>query len=129
MEHCNAVVTLAEPRLQLYKNEDEKDIDPTQYRRLIGSLHYLCNMRTYLEFSVDIVSRLMGRPKVSHLAELKRILRYVKGCIGCVIIFRTTDTGRKCNFLGFIDSNWCEDKDDQNSTGGFIFMFGGRLIS
>lgn len=40
---------------------------------------------------------------MSHLAPVKRILRYVKGSVGCRILFPTTDTGRKCNFLGFTD--------------------------
>lgn len=42
IEHCNAAITPVEMRLQLVKNEDEQDVYPTQYRRLIGSLCYLC---------------------------------------------------------------------------------------
>lgn len=75
MEHCNVAISPVEPRPQLSKKEDGQDIDPTQYRRLIGSFHYLCNMRSDLAFSVSIVSRFMGRPKVSHLIAVKRILR------------------------------------------------------
>ncbi|XP_058732610.1 uncharacterized protein LOC131604166 [Vicia villosa] len=52
MEHYNAAITPAEPRLQLSKNEEQQNLDPTQYRRLIGSLRYLCNTRSYLAFSV-----------------------------------------------------------------------------
>lgn len=61
MDHCNGAITPVEPRLQLSKNEDEQDVDPTQYRRSIGSLRYLCNMGLYLAFSVSIVSRFMER--------------------------------------------------------------------
>lgn len=50
--------------------------------RMIGSLRYLCNTRPNLAFSVGIVSRFMGRPKVSHLAAIKRVLRYVKDSVG-----------------------------------------------
>lgn len=35
MEQCNAAITHAEPRLQLSKEDDEKVVDLTQYRRLI----------------------------------------------------------------------------------------------
>ncbi|XP_058757281.1 uncharacterized mitochondrial protein AtMg00810-like [Vicia villosa] len=97
MEHCNATITPVEPRLQLSKNKDEQNINPTQYRRLIGSLRYLCNTRLDLAFSVDIANRFMERPKVSRLAVVKRILRYVKGSIGCRIMFPIADTSRKCN--------------------------------
>jgi hypothetical protein len=87
MEHCNDAITSAKSRLQLSKSEDEQDVHPTQWRRLSGSLRYLCNMRPNLVFSVDTVSRFMKRPKVSHLEVVKRILRYAKGLIGCKILF------------------------------------------
>lgn len=42
MEHRNISIThVFEPRMQLSKNEHEKDVNPTQYRRLIGSLCYV----------------------------------------------------------------------------------------
>src|SRR3954469_19267405 len=87
MEHCNTSITPTEARLQLSKSEDEQDVDPTQYRRLIGSLRYLCNTRPDLAFSVGIASRFMERPKISHMAVVKRILRYIKGTLGCGILF------------------------------------------
>ena len=92
-------------------------------------MRYLCNTRPDLAFSVGIASRFMERPKVSHLAAVKRILRYVKGTLGCGILFPASDTGQKCNLLGFTDSNWCGDKDDRKSTAGYIFMFGRTPIS
>ncbi|XP_058768423.1 uncharacterized mitochondrial protein AtMg00810-like [Vicia villosa] len=101
MEHCNVVITSTEPQLQFLKNGDEQNVNPTQYRRLIGSLRYLCNTRLNLAFSVNIVSRFMKRPKMSHLEDVKRILRYVKGSIGCGILFPAMDTRKKCNLLGF----------------------------
>lgn len=116
MDHFNAAISQTEPRLQLSKNEDEQDVDPTQYKRLIGSLRYLCNTRPGLVFSVGIVSRFMGKPNVSHLAVVKRILRYVKGSVGCEILFSAADAGKKCILLVFTNSNWCGDKDDQKST-------------
>lgn len=128
MEHCNVVVTLAEPSLQLSKSEDEQDVHPTQYRRLIGSLLYLCNMRLELAFSAIIMCRFMERLKVYHLKAVKRILRYVKGLIGYEVLFPTADTGRKCNLLSFINSNWCGDKYGRKSTTRYIFMFGETLI-
>ncbi|XP_073222482.1 secreted RxLR effector protein 161-like [Cicer arietinum] len=129
MEHCNAATTPTEARLQLSKSEDEQDVDPTQYQRLIGSLRYLCNTRPDLAFSVGIASRFMEKPKVSHLAAVKRILRYVKGTLGCGILFPANDMGKSCELLGYTNSNWCEDKDDRKSTVDYVFMFGGAPIS
>lgn len=82
-----------------------------------------------LSVCVGIMSRFMERPKVSHMEPVKRILLYVKGSVGCGTLFPTADTGRKCNFLGFTDSNWHGDKDDWKSTTGYIFMFGVTPIS
>ncbi|MCI18519.1 cationic amino acid transporter 1-like [Trifolium medium] len=31
--------------------------------------------------------------------------------------------------VGYTDSNWCGDKDDRKSTVGYIFLYGGALIS
>src|SRR4051812_10760335 len=81
MEECNLTSTPAETRLQLSKNSNEEDVDATQYRRLIGSLKYLCHIRPELAYSVGMISRFMQKPKVSHLAATKRILRYLKGTL------------------------------------------------
>lgn len=122
-------ITPAEPRLQLSKNEDEQDINQTWYMRLIGPLRYVCNTIPDLEFSVYMVRRFMGRPKGSHLAAVKRILRYIKSLIGYKILFPATDKGRSCKLLGYTDSNWCRDKYDRKSTVGYIFMYGETPIS
>ncbi|XP_058742080.1 secreted RxLR effector protein 161-like [Vicia villosa] len=71
----------------------------------------------------------MERTKVSHLEAIKRILRYVNGTLGCGILFSASDMGKSCELLGYIDSNWCGDKDDRKSTAGYVFMFGGAPIS
>lgn len=59
MEYYNATSTPVEPRLQLSKNSDKYDDDPTQYKRFIGSLRYLCHTMPDLSYIVGMVSRLM----------------------------------------------------------------------
>lgn len=66
---------------------------------------------------------------MSHLAAVKRILRYVKGLIDCIFLFPAIDTCRKFILLDFTDSNWYGDKDDQNSIVGDVFIFDGTPIS
>ncbi|XP_058741669.1 uncharacterized mitochondrial protein AtMg00810-like [Vicia villosa] len=102
MEHCSAVNTPTKARLQRSKSDYEQNVDLTQYRILVGSLRYLCNMRPYLAFSVDIAIRFMERSEVSHLDAIKRILRYVKGTLGCEIIFLVVDTA---------SISWCSKKE------------------
>ena len=93
-----------EPKLQLLKDSDEDDVDPTQYRRLIGSLRYLCHTRHDLAYSVGVVSRFMQKPEVSHLTATKRILRYLKGTLDYGILFPAVDEGKECKLVGYTDS-------------------------
>ncbi|XP_058746805.1 secreted RxLR effector protein 161-like [Vicia villosa] len=86
-------------------------------------------MRPDLAFSVGIASRFTERPNVSHLAPLKRILRYVKDTLGCGILFPATDMGRKYELFGYMNYNWHGDKDDRKSTTSYVFMFEGAAIS
>jgi hypothetical protein len=106
MVNCNHAVTPAEVRLQLTKDSDDADVDPTQFRRLIGSLRYLCNTRPDLAYSVGVVSRFMQKPKLSHLTAAKRILRYIRGTLDYGILFPSSDQGRKCKLMAYIDSSW-----------------------
>ncbi|GAU11617.1 hypothetical protein TSUD_346090 [Trifolium subterraneum] len=128
MDQCNPALTPSEPRLQLSKESEEKDVDSTEYRRLIGSLRYLCNTRPDIAYSVDIVSRYMERPKTSHLSATKRILRYIKGTMDYGIVFKKPDK-RSLDLIGYTNSNWCGDKDDRKSTAGYVFLYGGAPIS
>lgn len=82
--------------------------------RLIGYLWYLCKTRHDLAYIVGIMRRFMGKPKESHLATLKRILRYVKCSIAYGILFPATDRGRVSILLYYTDSNWYGDKKREN---------------
>jgi hypothetical protein len=94
MDQCNNALSSAEPRQHLSSCTEEKDVDSTYYRKIIGSLRYLCNTRPDLAYSVVIVSRFMEAPKSSHLMAVKRILRYVRGTIDHGILFPASDRGK-----------------------------------
>jgi hypothetical protein len=71
----------------------------------------------------------MEKPKVSHLAAVKRILRYVKGTVDFGILFPSCDVGKKCKLDGFTDASWCSDVDDRRSTAGYMFFINNLPIS
>ena len=48
-----------EERLKLSRDSTAKEVDATQYQRLVGSLRYLAHTRPDLPSSVDYVSRFM----------------------------------------------------------------------
>ncbi|GAU26253.1 hypothetical protein TSUD_224440 [Trifolium subterraneum] len=128
MDQCNPALTPSEPRLQLSRETEEKDVDSTEYRRLVGSLRYLCNTRPDIAYSVGIISRYTERPKMSHLSAAKRILRYIKGTMDYGIVFNKPDK-KSIELIGYTNSNWCGDKDDRKSTAGYVFLYGGAPIS
>jgi hypothetical protein len=94
LEEGNPSRTPMEPRLQLNKIGDTPVVDSTNYRSIIGSLHYLVNTCPDLAYSVGSVSRFMEELREEHLAIVKRILHYVAGTRGWGVKF-SVGGGRK----------------------------------
>ncbi|XP_017413020.1 uncharacterized protein LOC108324590 [Vigna angularis] len=61
--------------LKLTNQLDEKKVDATLYKQIVGSLRYICNSRPDINYGVGLVSRFMSDPRQSHLATTKHILR------------------------------------------------------
>ncbi|KAJ0621560.1 putative RNA-directed DNA polymerase [Helianthus annuus] len=81
MTECNSSKFPMHHKLKLTKEGEGKEVDPTLYRRLIGSLRYLIHTRPDISYSVGVVSRFMEKPKENHLLAVKHILRYIKGSV------------------------------------------------
>ena len=60
--------------LHLSKDSSGTEVDPTLYRRMIGSLLYLTASRPNIAFSVGVCARYQASPKESHLLAVKRII-------------------------------------------------------
>ncbi|XP_050908054.1 secreted RxLR effector protein 161-like [Lathyrus oleraceus] len=125
MQDCNPTSTSSESRLQLSKDSDEDDVDPMQYKRLIGSLRCLYHTGPYLAYCVAMISRFIENPKVSHLAATKRILMCLKGTLDYGILFPSVDEGKECKLVGYTDSSWYGDVEYRKLTVGYLFMLGG----
>eukprot|EP00253_Pinus_taeda_P001923 PITA_01923 len=57
---------------------EDKDVDPTLYRQLIGSLMYLVNTRPNICYAVSTLSQFMVESKRAHWATTKHVLRKQK---------------------------------------------------
>ena len=67
--------------------------DPTAYQSLAGALQYLTFTRPDLTYAVKQVCLHMHDPKESHLAALKRLLRYVRGTVDLgLVLHRSSST-------------------------------------
>nr|GEV44689.1 retrovirus-related Pol polyprotein from transposon TNT 1-94 [Tanacetum cinerariifolium] len=67
MENSNPVVTLMVEKSKLDEDPQGKAVDPTHYRRMIGSLMYLTSSRPDLVFAVCMCTRYQAKPIEKHL--------------------------------------------------------------
>ncbi|CAJ2634371.1 unnamed protein product [Trifolium pratense] len=129
MENCNEAETPMEANLKLSKSEDEQAVDATLFKQVVGSLRFICNTRSDINYVVRSVSRFVSKPKTSYLIAAKRILRYLKGTQDYGLAFPTSNNETQIEVEGFSDSNWCGDKDDRRNTSGYWFRFRNSPIS
>nr|GEV32302.1 hypothetical protein [Tanacetum cinerariifolium] len=76
---CKKASTPMETLNPLLKDEDGEEVDVHMYRSMIGSLMYLTLSRPDIMFVKCACSRYQVTSKVSHLHDVKRIFRYLKG--------------------------------------------------
>jgi hypothetical protein len=79
MLNCKPISTPVDTGVKLSLVNDEKEVNPTLFKQIVGSLRYLCHTRPDIAYGVGLISRYMVKPTTSHLVAAKRILRYVKG--------------------------------------------------
>ncbi|XP_021995765.1 uncharacterized mitochondrial protein AtMg00810-like [Helianthus annuus] len=118
MISCNPTNVPIDPNMKVSKFEDEEDFDATRYRKIVGCLQYPLQTRPDLVFYVGVASWYMQRPKQSHIALIKQILRYLKG----IFSYGITYTRGENMLVGYNDSSHNIDSDD-GSTTGHVFLF------
>jgi hypothetical protein len=64
-----------------------KNVNPTLYQSMIGSLLYLTTSRPDLCFSVGVCARFQSNPMESHHTTVKRIIRYVNNTLNHGIFY------------------------------------------
>ena len=106
MIDCKPMSTPMDPNVRLQEDEGNDLEDMTMYRQLVGSLIYLTLTRPDISYPVGVVSRYISKPKKPHLDAVKRILRYVKGTINFVIMYKKTID---CRVMGYCDADYAGD--------------------
>jgi hypothetical protein len=97
------------------------------YRGIIGSLmHIMVCTRPDIAAAVGIMSRFMENPGLQHWNGVMRILQYLKKTREHGLTFTRLS---KLAIHGFCDSDWAGDQDDNKSTTGWVFIYGGAAIS
>lgn len=124
MSECKSVVTPMEGNTKLSVDDPSEQVDGKLYRRLVGSLIFLCNTRPDISYAVGVLSRFSNKPRENHWQAGMRILKYLRGTLEYGITYKTGDL-----LYGYCDSDWAGDIDSRKSVTGYGFMFGGSIIS
>ncbi|GJW37871.1 hypothetical protein Tco_0060791 [Tanacetum coccineum] len=112
--------TPMETQKPLLKDEDGEEVDVHLYRSMIGSLMYLTSSRPDIMFAVCACARYQVNPKVSHLHDVKRIFRYLKGQPKLGLWYPKDPP---FDLVAYTDSDYARASLDRKSTtGGFQFL-------
>ncbi len=89
MTRCKPISIPLEQNVKLSADERNLVEDTTMYRRIVGSLIYMTITRPNLSYVVGVMSQFMQTQQKPHLDAVKRILRYIKHILQCVIFYET----------------------------------------
>ncbi|GJW54185.1 retrovirus-related pol polyprotein from transposon TNT 1-94 [Tanacetum coccineum] len=106
METCDLVDTLMVEKSKLDEDPQGKAVDPTRYRRMIGTLMYLTSSIPDLIFVVCICARYQAKPTEKYLHEDSSIA-----------------------LTAFADADHAGCQDTRKSTFGSMQLLGDRLVS
>ncbi|GKD35811.1 hypothetical protein Tco_1251320, partial [Tanacetum coccineum] len=77
MESSDPMDTPMVEKSKLDEDTQGKIVDPTHFRRIIGTLMYLTASRPDLTFVVCMCARYQAKPTKKHLRAVKRIFKYL----------------------------------------------------
>jgi hypothetical protein len=75
--------------------------------------------------AVGLVSRYQSNPGMKHWQAIKRIFRYLQGTKDIKPCFGLCDL----KIVGYTDADFAGDTNDRKSTSGYVFLFGGTVVS
>jgi len=79
LEYCKLMGTPMHPNCNMSKEESTNMVDQKLYRGMIRYLLYLTTFGPDILFIVCMCARFLSNPRESHLTDVKRIFRYLKG--------------------------------------------------
>jgi hypothetical protein len=92
MSNCKPCSTPVDTQTKLSEDDGPPVTDATSYRSLIGALQYLTFSWPDITYVVQQVCLHMHTSRELHLTALKRILRYLRGCLDFGLLLRPSST-------------------------------------
>ena len=126
LERAQQKRTSAATHVKITKDTNGETVDYKLHRSMIGSLLYLTASRPDITYVVGICARFQFDPHVSHLATVKRIIKYIHETSGFGILY-SYDTNSI--LVRYYDADWAGCSDDRKSTSEECFFLGNNLIS
>ena len=126
MDGAKDVATPLHSSIVLNPMDGSPSIDPTPYRKLVGSLQYLAFTRPDVSFAVNRLAQFMHSPSEIHWQALKRVLLYLKGTIHHGLFLKR---GSSLDLKAFSDSDWGGILNGGRSTIAYIIYLGSNIIS
>jgi len=126
LTNATPVDTPMEVNVKYRRDEGDLLDDPTQYRKLVGSLIYVTITRPDISFAVHTVSRFMQAPRHFHLSAVQRIIKYLLGTPRRGLFF-PVDSSIKLQ--AYSDADWAGCPDTRKSTTGWCMFLGNAPIS
>ena len=77
-----------------------------------------------LAFVTELLGRYQSNPGIKHWKLVKKVLRYLQGTKGPMLMYRRSDS---LHIEGYTDSDYAGD--DRKSTSGYIFTLAGGAIT
>ena len=98
-----------------------------RYLELIGSLQYLASTtRPEISQAVSVLSRYRGTPTTAHWNGAVRVLKYLGSTKDMGVVYGTSSEEE---LVGYVDADFAGDLDTRKSTTGFVFLYGGAVLS
>lgn len=126
MSNAKPVTTPMASSPKLTLTSGTKLPNPTDFRKLVGSLQYLAFTRLDIAYAVNRLSQFMHLPTEDHWQAAKRVLRYLAGTPTHGIFFSAKNT---LSLHAYSDADWAGDSDDYVSTNSYIVYLGKHPIS
>jgi hypothetical protein len=103
------------------------------YRRAVGKLQWLAPIRPDICYSTKELARGLASPTKEHLAQLKHLLRYLRGTIDYCMQIRPDTTiarGASLDMDCYVDSDWAGCSTTRKSTsGGVVHLLGTPILT
>ncbi|KAM1703251.1 hypothetical protein EV2_029274 [Malus domestica] len=95
------------------------------YQRLVGKLIHFTITHPDIMHVASLVSQFMHSSRSVHLQAVRRILRYLKGTIGCGIVMKKVGNA---HIVGYTDADLGGFKIDRRSTTRYCTFVRGNLV-